>query len=298
MMNIIFLGTSGMRPTKERNHSCIILEHNKENIMFDCGEGTQRQMKIAGIDFNRISTILISHWHGDHVLGIPGFIQSLAAQNYSGTLHIYGPKGTKKRINAMFKAFVFDNPLKIEIKEIKKDGIFLEKDEYTIAAYKLEHSTPCIGFVFKEADKRKIKTDFIAKLGIPHGPLLGKLQEGKDILFNGKKIKAEDATTLIEGKKIGYIADTAVCEGCAKIAKNADLLISESTHASNLEDKAEEYQHLTAKQAGLIALHNNAKKLILTHFSQRYKNTKELEEDAKTHFDNVICAYDFMKIKL
>ncbi len=298
MLTITFLGTSAMRPTKDRNHTAILIEHDKENLLFDCGEGTQRQMKIAGIDFNRVSTIFISHWHGDHVLGIPGFIQSLASQNYSNTLKIFGPKGTKKRINAMFHAFVFDNPLKIDVKEINKDGIFLEKEEYSISAYKLEHTTPCIGFVFKEADKRKIKTDFTAKLGIPKGPLLGKLQEGKDIIFKGQKIRADDATTINYGKKIGYIADSAVCEGCSKIAKDADLLISESTHASNLEDKAEEYRHLTAKQAGLIALHNNTKKLVLTHFSQRYKDTKELEEDAKTHFDNVLCAYDFMKIKL
>jgi len=287
-----------MRPTKERNHTAILLEHDKESILMDCGEGTQRQMKIAGADLNRVSIILISHWHGDHVLGIPGFIQSLAAQNYTKTLHIYGPKGTKQRIKAMFKAFVFDNPLNLEVKDITKDGIFLNKEEYSLASYKLEHTTPCMGFVFKESDKRKIKTEVISKLGIPHGPLLGKLQEGKDIIFNGKKIKADEATILIKGKKIGYIADTGVCEGCSKIAKDDDLLISESTHASNLEEKAEEFQHLTSKQAALIALHNNVEKLILTHFSQRYKDTKELEEDAKTHFNNVICAYDFMKIKL
>lgn len=296
-MQLTFLGTSCMTPTKERNHSSFFLSYKGEGILFDCGEGTQRQLKIAGISAFDIKKILISHWHGDHVLGLPGLIQTLASKDYEGTLKIYGPKGTKKRFEHMFEAFVFDNQLDMEIIDIN-DGIFYDGKDYSIESYSLDHSVPTLGFRFVEKDRRRIKVAYIKKLGIPEGPLLGKLQQGKDITFKEKKVNAEEATYVVEGKIISYIADSTYSKNSLKIAQDADLLITDSTYTSKFEDKAEEYKHLTAKQAGLIANQANAKKLILTHFSNRYKDVNEIKEDALQVFQDVECAEDFMKIKL
>ncbi len=296
-MQLTFLGTSSMVPTKERNQIAVFLSYGSEGILFDCGEGTQRQFKIAGIGLTKITKILISHWHGDHVLGLPGLIQSLSASDYNKKLEIYGPIGTKKRIEKMFEAFVFDKRLNFVVKEVK-NGIFFENKEFQLEAYQLEHGIETLGYRFIEKDKRKVDMKKIKKFGIPIGPLIGKLQQDQAIEYNNKKINPDDVSFIESGKKIAYITDTVLCNNCYKIAENADLLICEATYSSKLVDKSEEYGHMTAKQAAELANKSNAKQLVLIHFSARYKNTQELEEDARNLFDNVICANDFMKINL
>ncbi|MBN2112208.1 MBL fold metallo-hydrolase, partial [Candidatus Woesearchaeota archaeon] len=137
-MEIVFLGTSCMVPTKERNHSAFFLSYKAEGILFDCGEGTQRQLKIAGIKPQKVTKILLTHWHGDHVLGLPGLIQTLGASEYSKTLEIYGPKGTSKHIKAMFEAFVFDKPFEMKVKEVA-GGKFFENADFILEAKPLKH---------------------------------------------------------------------------------------------------------------------------------------------------------------
>lgn len=297
-MQITFLGTSAMVPTKERNHPGFLLSYKDQGILFDCGENIQRQLKIEGISPAKITKILISHWHGDHVLGLPGLIQTLGNGDYEKTLKIYGPEGTKEFMKNMFKAFIFDKKLiDIEIEEVK-EGIFFENRDFRLEALEMEHGIKTVGYSFVEKEKRKINLAFVKKLGIPDGPLLGKLQSNKIITWKGRKVTPKEATYVVGGKKLTYIPDTLPCKNCVELAKDADVLVCEATYTSELEDKAEEYRHLTAKQAAMIANQADVKKLILTHFSQRYKNTHDLEEDAKTYFDNVLCAKDFMKIKI
>ena len=296
-MQITFLGTSSMVPTKERNQIAVFLSYGSEGILFDCGEGTQRQFKIAGISLTKVTKILISHWHGDHVLGLPGLMQTLSSLDYNGTLEIYGPEGTKKRIEKMSEAFVFDKRLDFKVNEVKK-GIFFENNDFELEAYSLEHGIEIVGYSFIEKDKRKIDMKKVKKFGIPEGPLIGKLQQGKSIEHNNKKINADDVTYIEKGKKLSFITDTVLCDNCYKLAEGADLLICEATYSSKLTDKSEDYGHMTAKHAAQIANKANVKQLVLIHFSARYKNTQELEEDARDVFDNVICAKDFMKIEL
>ncbi len=296
-MKLTFLGTSCMTPTKERNQQSLFLSYGSEGILIDCGEGTQRQMKIAGISLTKINKILLSHWHGDHVLGLPGILQSLGALEYTKTLKIYGPKGTKERIDHIFKAFPSDKQIKINVEEIN-EGVFFENQLFKLETMPLKHKIESLAFSFIEKDKRRIKIKEIEKLGIPEGPLLGKLQEGKNINWKGNKIDINNLTYIVKGKKLSIISDTILCDNCYKISENADLLVCESSYGSKLEDKAKKYFHLTAKQSALIANKSNVKKLILIHFSNRYKNTQELEEDARDFFDDVVCAEDFMKIKI
>ena len=287
-----------MAPTKDRNHSGMLLTYLGENILFDCGEGIQRQLKIADISIPKITRILISHWHGDHVLGLPGLMQTMSSTDYHGTLKIYGPKGTKKNIDDLHKVFVTDKMIDFEVHEIKDGQKIIDTQNFEINAYSLDHGIECFGFKVIEKDKRKINTSYLSKIGVPEGPIMGKLQIGQDVEYKGKKIKADDATTLVSGRILGIINDTAFSSNCIKIAENCDVLISEAAYDSSLEDKAEEYKHMTAKQAALLASQNNVKKLILTHYSQRYKNTDIILDDAKQVFQNTLAAHDFMKVKM
>ncbi len=299
-MRLVFIGTSCMVPTKDRNVASIYLEYNGEGVLIDCGEGTQRQLNIAGINRNKVKKVLISHWHGDHVSGLVGLIQTIGNNESPPTLKIFGPNGTKERMKHLMNSCIFDSKVNVEIKELNptKSEKFFENENYFLECMKLNHNVPCIGYNFVEKDKRRIKLDYIKKIGVPSGPILGKIQEGKQVIFKGEKIKANDATYLVKGKKITFVLDTMFCNNCVALAKNADVLISEAAYNSEKEDKAEEYKHMTAKQAADVAQEANVKKLIMTHFSQRYKTTEKLEEEAKLIFKDVVCAYDFMKINI
>ena len=290
-----------MVPTKERNVAATYLEYKGEGILFDCGEGTQRQMNLCGINRNKVTRILISHWHADHALGIVGLLQTVSNQEQDGrTITVIGPKGTTQRIGHIQEAFSHDSGLNISIVDCDPKGVevCLDTPDFQILAARLEHSTPCIGFVFLEKDRRKINTEMLRKLGIPDGPHLRKLQEGKTMEYQGKKVSPEQATTVVQGKRIAYVTDTRFCQNAIALAENADLLICEATFADALQDKADEYKHLTGGQAAQIASQAGVKQLILTHFSQRYKNTQEIEEDATRIFDKARCANDFERIEL
>jgi len=296
-MEVIFLGTSAMVPTKERNQPSILVSLRNYDILLDCGEGTQRQLKIKTISPNRIRKILITHWHGDHSLGIPGLLMTMGQNEYQGKLQIFGPKGSKNQLDLLKKTFLFNPTYEIEVVECTS-GKISEDNDLEIYTEEMSHMIPCINFSIKEKDRRRIKVNYVKKLGIPDGPLLGKLNDGKDIMWDGKKVTPEEATYIVKGKKLTYITDTEVVDECYKLAKDADLLICEATLKSELEETATERQHLTPKMAAHIASHSNVKKLILTHFSQRYRSEKELEEDAKDVFDDVKAAFDFMRVKI
>jgi len=294
-MEILFLGTSSMVPTKERNHSGILISYKNENILVDCGEGIQRQLKIAGVKLTKITKILISHWHGDHVLGIPGLMQSMSASGYNGKLQVYGPIGTRKFMEKMFEAFAFDNKISFGVNELR-GGKFFQNADFILEAKELKHNVPTLGYSLTEKNKRKINIKYIKKIGIPAGPLLGKLQNGKSIVWKGKKVDPSKAAKIVGGKKVTIINDTLPCKNTNALAKNSDLVICEATYSSDLEDKSKKHMHMTAAQAAKLAKKANAGKLILTHFSARYKDTKELEKDARKYFKDVCCAKDFMRI--
>ncbi len=297
MIEITFLGTGSMQPTKTRNHSGILLSCKKENILFDCGEGIQRQMRIAGIKPTRITRLCLSHWHGDHIFGLPGLLSTMGADKPDKLLKIYGPPGTKKYFHHLFQSFIAKDMIQHELQEIRPGKIF-ENDHFILEARPLRHSAPCFGYSFIEKDRRRVDLAKARKLGLEEGPLLGRLQQGENITFKGKKIRPEDVTDLVKGKKVSYIADTVPCPGAEELARDADLLISEGTHLEEIKEKAGKYQHLTVKEAALIASENNARKLLITHISQRYKHPSEIREEAREYFPNSEVAEDFMKVKI
>lgn len=299
-MEITFLGTSSMVPTKERNQSALLVTYKAEGILVDCGEGTQRQFKMTGLPLTKITRILISHWHGDHVLGLPGLLQTLNSSTTTHRVEVYGPKGTKVQFDFMKKAFLMEGHsggLTLEVHDVD-EGVFFENDDFYLEAGKLDHSVPCLGYSIVEKDKVHVNIEAAKKLGLPEGPVLGRLQKGETVAWKGRSIGPSDVTYKSSGKKVTVIMDTELCQGAVKLAGNADLLVCEATYANELEEKAREYKHLTAGQAASIANKAGAGKLVLTHFSQRYKTTAKAEEDARGTFDNIVCAKDFMRIKI
>ena len=305
-IELVFLGTGAMVPTKDRNVIGMFLSYKNKGLLIDCGEGTQRQMNIAGINRNRINYVLISHWHGDHVSGLIGLIQTLGNQNIQNeektVLHIFGPRETEERVENMLKTCIFENKLILEIHEIvpKRNEILtiLETEDFYVQTTSLEHSVPCLGYSFIEKETRKIDMNKLKGFGLTTGPLIGKLQNGEKVIFNDKEISPEIVSEIKHGKKLTFILDTGLCENAIKLSENSSLLICEATFASDLGDKAEASKHMTAKDAAILAGNANVERLIITHLSQRYKNPGDVLEDAKNVFQNVEVAYDFMKIKL
>lgn len=291
-IRLTFLGTADSIPDKNRNHTSIFLQYQNEGILIDCGEGTQRQFKKVHLNPGKISRILITHWHGDHVLGIPGILQTLSLNNYNKELKIYGPNKTKLFMNNLLKTFIFSQNFKIKVEEV--NGKFLEENDFYIQSENMIHGIPCNAYSFILKGKIRINKEKLKSLNIPEGKYLKNLKEGKDIQFNGKKYKAKDLTYKEKEIKISFILDTEFNKKIIQFVKNSDLLICEATFKSEMENKAKEHKHLTSKQAGEIAKKSKSKKLILTHISQRYsKNLEEVLNETKKIFSNTILAKDF-----
>jgi len=185
---LTFLGTSDSIPSKERNHTSVLLAYKNENILIDCGEGTQRQFKLANISPTKITRILITHWHGDHILGLPGMLQTMAMLGYNKKLEIYTPKKTRHFMEAIMKMFIFVGNIKYEIEEV--NGKFLENQDFYLESFPLKHSTSCNGYIFVEKDKLRINKEKLKRYNLPNSPLIKQLLDRKDIIFNGKKIKS------------------------------------------------------------------------------------------------------------
>jgi len=283
-IRIVFLGTGSVAPTPERNHTGILFTYKDENILIDCGENIQRQFKIAGLNAFKLTRIFLTHWHGDHVLGLGGLLQSLALGKYSKTLEIYGPRGTKKFMKNLLNMFIFVDKINMKVIEIEKEGNFLETKDLIFKCKKLVHSTFSLGYSVIEKDKLRISKEFLNKNKIKESQELGKLVEGKDIKINGKIIRAKDATFLEKGRKITIILDTGYMLNISKFAENSDLLITECSFCDESKEKAKECFHLTAKQAAEIAKNSRSTSLILTHIGQRYqKHINFISEEAKKY---------------
>lgn len=300
MINGTILGTACMVPTKDRNASAIYLEIKGKGILFDCGEGTQRQMNIAGIQRTKVRYIFISHWHADHTAGILGLIQTIGSSTDDPELDIFGPTGTKNLFRNLMNACVFENKMNIKVHEFNcpTEKKLLKTSEFEVFAINLDHSTHCLGFKLRETDKRKLKLKQVEEIGLPEGPIRAELQKGKTVEFKGKKLNPDDYSTLHKGKIFTYIADTAFTRNAIDLAKDSDIILSEATHIKKHEDRSEQYKHMTSEQAAQIASMSNSKHLILTHFSQRYKTQEELLSEARDIFPNVEIAHDFLKFKI
>ena len=299
-MKITFLGTSGGAPTLLRGLSAVAVERGSEIIMFDCGEGTQRQMAKAGLNLNKIEKILISHVHGDHILGIPGILQTLSLLNRERELLIYGAEGIIEFVKAVRRTIWFNPTFPIFVEQVK-EGLVCKEKEYSIHTSRSDHVLPSFGYAVSEHVRPgRFNPKRARELGVPEGPLWSKLQKGEDVtLSNGKIIMSKEIVgPSRSGRKIVYTGDTRPSQSIVQLAKNADLLIHDSNYDEDNVEMAEEKGHSTASQAAQIATEANVKKLVLTHFSPRYESTDLMLKHARAIFQNTIVAEDLLSIDI
>jgi ribonuclease Z len=300
-LRIIFLGTAGSVPTQKRSLPAIIIQRKGEQIMFDCGEGVQRQMIRAKTGFHKKMKIFISHMHGDHVLGLPGLLQTMALLDREKKLDVYGPPGIKRFLEDVRETVQFVLTFPVEIHEIYEAGVVCEEQEYIVQAAWANHVIPNLVYAFVEKPRPgKFFPEKAKTLGISEGPLWSKLQHGREVkLLSGRVVKPGDVTGAPRtGRKIVYTGDTRPFKGFVKFAANADLLIHDATLDEALAERAEEDGHSTPGQAARNAKKARVKRLILTHISARYEDTSTLLKHAQKIFKNTQVAEDFMQIEM
>ena len=306
-IKLTFLGTGSAVPTAKKNHPAILISYKSENCLFDCGEGTQRQFRKAKLNPCKLTKIFLTHWHGDHTLGLPGILQTLILNGYNGTLEIHGPIGTEKNMGELISFNLADylkrsreygTSLNIKVYE-HKPGKIIETEEILIESSSIDHNCRGLAYSFIIKEKNRIDKEKLNKLKIPNGPLVGELAKGKIISFNNKKIDGKKLIYKEEQRKICLITDTRYLEEFTTFAKNSDILICESTYAKDEKEMAESHKHMTCTQAAKIAKKSKSKKLFLTHLSQRYEAVpKKILEEAKEIFKNVEVAEDLMSLEI
>ncbi len=297
-MEITFLGTSSALPTKSRSHPAIALKAFGEIILLDCGEGTQRQMSLAGLSPMKINHIFITHLHGDHFLGLPGLIQSMAFRGREKTLHIYGPRPIGQLMEYILDLGYYSLNFTIKTYEVES-GLILDEEEFKVYSSPAEHNVPNLAYKIEEKRSPKFLKDKAMKLGVKPGPDFGRLQAGNPVKVGDKIIKPEQVLgAKRKGRQIVYSGDTRPCTSMVEFSRGVDVLIHESTFQEALKERAVETCHSTAQGAARIAKEAGVKNLILTHISTRYQDNGELEKEALNIFKNLTIARDFLSFEV
>jgi ribonuclease Z len=300
-IRVIFLGTSAAVPTAQRSLPAIMLQREGEQIMFDCGEAVQRQMICAKVGLHKKQKIFITHMHGDHVLGLPGLLQTMALMDRKKPVEVYGPVGLERFLECLRETLQFGLTFPVIIHEISEPGIICEEEEYHVEAEHSNHAIVGFSFAFIEKPRLgKFHPEKANALKVPQGEAWGKLQRGVEYIFpDGRAVKAEDVAGPPRiGRKIVYSGDTRPFDNFIEFAQGADLVIHEATFDDALVEKAQLDGHSTPSQAANQAKLANAKSLILTHLSARYTETSLLLEQATKIFPKTIVAQDFLEIEL
>lgn len=288
---LIVLGTSSQVPTRYRNHNGYLLRWDTHGFLFDPGEGTQRQMIYADVATSAITRIFITHFHGDHCLGLAGMSQRISLDRVAHPVHIHYPASGQVYYDRLRRASIFHDVAEIVPHPISEPGEIYRDDKLTISTLPLDHGVEAWGFRMQEADGRRMLPDKLAEAGV-RGPQIRTLIRDGQITIGERVIQIDEVSVAKPGQSAAFIMDTRMCDNALELASGVDLLICESTFLSQDEDKAHAHGHLTAAQAARIARDAGARKLVLTHFSQRYPTTRAfLDEAAPIHAD-VVAARD------
>lgn len=291
-LRVTFLGTSGAVPTTQRAPSSVFVNREGDCLLFDCGEGTQRQMMRYGTGFT-VSDLFVTHLHGDHILGIPGLIQSWDFNGRDAPLSIYCPQGTGGEIETLIGVGGHTPTFRIDIVEVTPDTVALDRDEYVVRTVETEHRVPSVGYALIEDDRpgRFDREKAETELGIPPGPLYGKLHDGQSVeLDDGRVIDPEDVVGPARpGRRLVYTGDTRPTTAVERAAADADLLIHDATFAEDHAARARDTSHTTGREAGDLAASAGVKRLALTHISSRYgADPSPIRADAAQQFDGAV----------
>jgi len=266
---LVVLGTASQAPTRARNHNGYLLRWDTDGLLFDPGEGTQRQMLFAGVTATQITRICITHFHGDHCLGLPGVLQRMSLDRVPQLVDVHYPGQNQAVFDRLRHAALFRDVLNLRERPVTQAGTVASTPSFRLDARPLSHSTPTFGYQLAEPDGRRMLPGRLAALGIA-GPDIGRLQREGSLPAAGRQVTLEEVSEPRRGQRFAFIMDTRLCDAAFALADQADMLVCESTFADSEAALARDYGHLTARQAGRIAEEAGARLLVLTHFSQRY----------------------------
>jgi ribonuclease Z len=299
-MQMVFLGTSSAAPTVERGLSSIAIMREGELLLFDAGEGMQRNFIKAGLGMNRKMKVFVSHMHADHCVGLLGLLQTMSLQGRERPMDIYGQPRLKEFLLENMRIINFGLTFEVAIHVIKKEGIVVKEEGYTVSCCEAKHSVPALAFRLDEHDRPgEFDVKKVKKIGVPEGELYSKLQHGKDIRYKGRLVRSADVVGPARpGRKIGISGDTRPTKKLEKFFAECDVLVFESTYAHEKLTKALETSHSTATEAATLARKAKAKKLFLTHFSARYDETSALVQEATAIHGSVEAAEDLKAVDI
>jgi ribonuclease Z len=298
-LSVVFLGTGGSVPNKFRNLPSVLVRRGPELLLFDCGEGTQKQFLEAKAGINRKMRIFISHLHGDHVFGLPGMLHSLSFMGRTRELEIFGPKGIVQLVTSVNRVVKLYSRFPILVKEVS-GGRVVNDPEYEVRAAWGKHGVPCLAYAFQEKPKSgKFDPAKARKLGIPEGPLWRRLQKASAITFKGRRIPSRLVVgPRRRGLKLTYAVDTRPCSRVIKLAKGSDLLIHDSCFDESAAAKAADYGHSTAREAAKVAKASRSRRLVLFHISAMYEDASPLLTQARRVFPQTILCKDMETLHL
>lgn len=291
--DLIILGCSSQQPTRFRNHGAYLIRWNNEGLLFDPGEGTQRQFIYANVAPTGISRIFISHFHGDHCLGLGSILMRLNLDKVKHPIHCYYPASGKKYFDRLRFGTIYHDTVNVVEHPVSKEGLVEDDGRFRIEATFLEHGIDNIGWRITEPATRKFDREKLNLFGVT-GNKVTEIQKRGSLLVGDKVVTLDDVSWIRAGDVLAVVIDTRVCQNAIDIAKDARILLCESTYLEEHRELAKEHLHLTAKQAAEIAKKANVKQLILTHFSARYQSLKPFEEEAKSVFPNTYIAEDLI----
>jgi ribonuclease Z len=294
LRELVVLGTASQTPTRYRNHNGYLLRWDGEGILFDPGEGTQRQFTLAGVSPAAITRVCITHFHGDHCLGLPGVIMRVAADSQRA-LPVHYPASGEQYFQRLRYATAGQEHVDVDARPVTRPGIVHTGAAFTLSCVRLQHRIESIGWRLDEADGRRMLPDRLVAHGIA-GPDVGRLRDAGRLDVGGRTVTLEEVSELRPGQSFAFVMDTAWCDAALELAAGVDLVVCEATFLSTEHELAERYGHLTARQAGRLAAAAGARRLVLSHFSNRYPDARVLADEAGEEFADVVLAEDLLHV--
>ncbi|WP_433731507.1 ribonuclease Z [Nocardia sp. CA-129566] len=296
---LVVLGTASQVPTKQRSHNGYLLRWGEEGILFDPGEGTQRQMTYAGVSVTDITRIAVTHFHGDHCLGLPGIIQRINLDKVAHPVDVYYPASGEQFFERLSNASAFYRTIDLRAHPIADPGALdAPGAPFVLEAVALSHPVEAFGYRLTEPSGVRILPERLTEFGL-HGPAIGQLQRAGSIEYGGRTITLADISEPRPGQSLAFVMDTRLCPGVETLASGVDMLVIEATFLDADAHLAEEYGHLTAGQAARVAAEAGVRTLVLTHFSQRYRDLDGHLDEASEYFTGeIVIATDLARIPL
>lgn len=289
------LGTASQVPTRERNHVGFVLRWDADAILFDPGEATQQQLTRMGVSVNDLSHICLTHLHGDHCLGLPGVLARCSLDRVRHPVELHYPASGAIYVERLRHAAIYDDQADVRQRPVEHDGVVASTGRWTLTARHLDHSVDAIGYRLEEPEGLHFLPDRLRAAGV-RGPAIHELEAVGEVRARGRTVRLEEVSEPRPGQVVAVVMDTRVCDAAVELARGADLVVCESTFLEAEADLAARYGHLTARQAATIAREAGARRLVLTHYSQRHPDTSAFEREAAAVHDDVVAARDLDRI--